>query len=91
MSRLHLDSTGSLNFAEVLVLMVKKLGIDGIDRAFQSYDVDRSGNITSDELKQLHYNNGHFLNKKQINLMIQAVDVNDDGQIDYHEFLVSLI
>ena len=71
--------------------MVKKLGIDGIDRAFRSYDVDGSGSITRDELKELHYTHGHFLTRKQVSVMIQAVDVNDDGEIDYHEFLVSLV
>ena len=33
---------------------------------------------------------GHFLTRKQVAIMIEAVDANDDGEIDYHEFLVSL-
>ena len=33
---------------------------------------------------------GHFLTRKQVSVMIQAVDANDDGEIDYHEFLVRL-
>ena len=45
------DKSGTLNFAEFLVLMVKKLGVDGIHRAFLSYDVDGSGSITREELK----------------------------------------
>ena len=32
--------------------MVKKLGVDGIHQAFLSYDVDGSGSITRDELKE---------------------------------------
>ena len=33
---------------------------------------------------------GRFLTRRQVAMMIDAVDVNDDGEIDYEEFLVSL-
>ena len=79
----ELSSTGTLNFAEFLVLMVKSQGepifwifvfflikntfimivskytglkifsgVNGVQRAFLSYDVDGSGSITREELKE---------------------------------------
>lgn len=33
---------------------------------------------------------GHFLTRKQVQAIIDAVDENDDGEVDYNEFLVSL-
>ena len=46
------SSTGTLNFAEFLVLMVKSQGVNGVQRAFFSYDVDGSGSITREEFKE---------------------------------------
>ena len=49
---IDLDNSGTLNFAEFLILLVKQQGVDGVQRAFLSYDVDGSGSITRDELKE---------------------------------------
>ena len=84
------DTTGTLNFAEFLVLMVKNFGVNGVRDAFLSYDVDGSGSITRDELKEWMTRHGRFLTRRQVSMMIDAVDVNDDGEIDYEEFLVKI-
>lgn len=34
---------------------------------------------------------GRFLTRRQVAMMIDAVDINDDGEIDYAEFLVSSV
>ena len=86
-----IDTTGTLNFAEFLVLMVKNFGVNGVQDAFLSYDVDGSGSITRDELKEWMTRHGRFLTRRQVAMMIDAVDVNDDGEIDYEEFLVNLL
>ena len=36
-------------------------------------------------------NRGQFLTRKQVAKMINEVDANDDGEIDYSEFLVRTI
>ena len=43
------DNSGTLNFTEFLMLMVKTEGLEGVRHVFQSYDVDNSGKITSNE------------------------------------------
>ena len=47
------------------------------------------GSITRDELKEWMTRHGRFLTRRQVAMMIDAVDINDDGEIDYSEFLVS--
>jgi hypothetical protein len=64
--------------------------VNGVQRAFLSYDVDGSGSITRDELKEWMTRHGRFLTRRQVQMMVDAVDVNGDGEIDYAEFLVSL-
>ena len=63
--------------------------MNGVQRAFLSYDVDGSGSITRDELKEWMTRHGRFLPRRQVQMMVDAVDVNGDGEIDYGEFLVS--
>ena len=46
------------------------------------------GSITRDELKEWMTRHGRFLTRRQVAMMIDAVDINDDGEIDYSEFLV---
>ena len=48
------------------------------------------GSITREELKEWMTRHGRFLTRRQVAMMIDAVDINDDGEIDYSEFLVSL-
>ncbi|CBY20215.1 unnamed protein product [Oikopleura dioica] len=88
MNSVDLDNGGTLNFAEFLVLMVKQHGVNGVQRAFLSYDVDGSGSITRDELKEWMTRHGRFLTRRQVQMMVDAVDVNGDGEIDYGEFLM---
>ena len=42
----------NLNFSQFLILMVKKLGVDGVQKAFLSQDTDGSGSVSRDELKE---------------------------------------
>ena len=76
------------NFADSLVQLVKEQGVNGVQRAFRSYDIDDSGTITRDELKSWMTSHGRFLTKRQVQQTVDAVDINGDGVIDYSEFLV---
>lgn len=53
---------------------------------FQTFDLDGSGMIDSDELKKAKAALGEFLSPDQVKEMILAADSNEDGQIDYAEF-----
>ena len=77
--------------ADYMLLIIKQRGVDGIHKAFQSYDVDGNGTISREEFKDWMTKHGHFLTRKQVASMIAAVDENGDGEIDYNEFLVIII
>lgn len=58
-----------------------------IKQAFQYFDKDNSGTITMDELRLCLQSEDQTLTDDDINNLIQEVDENQDGQIDYQEFL----
>ena len=51
MDTIEVDQEKKLSFAEFLVIMVKRNGVNGVQNAFLSQDKDRSGSISRDELK----------------------------------------
>ena len=58
-----------------------------IRQAFEYFDRDGSGAISAEELKECLHSDDFTLTDDQINDLIKEVDQNEDGQIDYHEFL----
>ena len=60
-----------------------------IRKEFQKFDVDNSGYITVDELMQVVSDRtGHRLSDQETEHLFQDADLNDDGKIDYEEFVV---
>lgn len=51
------------------------------------FDKDNSGSITSDEIKKCLQSEDQTLTEDEINGLIKEVDTNQDGMIDYREFL----
>ena len=89
------DNSGTLDFAEFLTMMVRKIrGVDvqdEIQAAFQSFDKDGSGTINSVELKTILMDIDANISKVDIADMMQEADVDGDGQINYTEFANMLI
>merc|ERR1712150_54233 len=57
-------------------------------KAFEKYDTDGSGTITWDEMKEVFEEKlGRKLNVKEVKEMMKETDENDDGEVDYNEFL----
>ena len=55
--------------------------------AFQAFDKDGSGSITSKELGTVMRSLGQNLNESEIKEIIDEVDEDKNGTIDFHEFL----
>ena len=51
------------------------------------FDKNNDGFITADELKQVIESFGHDLTDEELDEMIEGVDKNKDGKINYLEFL----
>ena len=58
-----------------------------IRQAFQYFDKDNSGTITAEELRLCLQSEDQTLTDDDITQLIKEVDLDQDGQIDYKEFL----
>ncbi len=57
-------------------------------KQFEKYDADGSGSIAVDEMKLVFEERaGRKLEPKEVKQMLKDVDENDDGKINYEEFL----
>ena len=54
---------------------------------FQTFDRDGNGLISAAELRYIMSNLGQLLDVKEANEMIETVDKDGDGQIDFTEFV----
>jgi calmodulin len=89
------DKDGKINFDEFLLLMnSKNVEIDIEDEiiyAFQIFDKDGSGFVTSIELRQILGSLGNKLTEDEIDNMIYEADIDGDGYINYKEFVRSML
>ena len=58
-----------------------------IRQAFKVFDKDGNGFITLDELAQVMANLGEKLTSGELKAMMLEADTNQDGKIDYGEFV----
>ena len=93
------DQNGVIELKEYFMYMNNKTSRDLVCRAlfqrtklrkeFQRFDKDGSGFISEEELMQVvRGRTGIELSHHQITEMLQDSDPNDDGKIDYEEFVV---
>nr|4JWQ_A Chain A, Calcium-dependent protein kinase [Plasmodium berghei ANKA]4JWQ_C Chain C, Calcium-dependent protein kinase [Plasmodium berghei ANKA] len=87
------DGSGRIDYTEFLAAALdrKHLSKKLIYCAFRVFDVDNDGEITTAELAHILYNGnkkGSITQKdvNQVKKMIQEVDKNNDGKIDFYEF-----
>ena len=58
--------------------------------AFCYFDKDGNGTISKEELRECLESDDFLLNDEEINKLIAGVDINDDGEIDYLEFITMM-
>ncbi|XP_078659449.1 calmodulin-alpha-like isoform X2 [Branchiostoma floridae x Branchiostoma belcheri] len=87
------DGNGTIDFNEFLQMMQKAMKSDvdseaELKEAFRVFDKDGNGFISSEELRHVMTNLGEKLTDEEVEEMIDAADINGDGQIDYEEFAI---
>eukprot|EP00179_Madagascaria_erythrocladioides_P003260 CAMPEP_0198310662 /NCGR_PEP_ID=MMETSP1450-20131203/2658_1 /TAXON_ID=753684 ORGANISM="Madagascaria erythrocladiodes, Strain CCMP3234" /NCGR_SAMPLE_ID=MMETSP1450 /ASSEMBLY_ACC=CAM_ASM_001115 /LENGTH=150 /DNA_ID=CAMNT_0044013505 /DNA_START=104 /DNA_END=556 /DNA_ORIENTATION=+ len=85
------DGNGTIDFAEFVTLMARKMKNSDKDaeirEAFNVFDKNGDGKISADELRQIMAKLGENLSDEEVNQMIREADTNNDGVIDYEEFV----
>ena len=82
------DGSGDIEYEEfVRAALDKRKFIDEtiLKFAFDYFDADKSGKITLDEVKGIFQQNKEFP-EQDFQLIIDQVDKNFDGMIDFNEF-----
>lgn len=105
LAKIDLDHSGTINFIEFLYAMFQTRGESYImngeskfqvhsilydNSAFREYDTNNSGYINRDELTAWFAKHGDGSNV-QLESLIAGADFNDDGKIDYEEFICMVV
>jgi calmodulin len=89
------NKDGTVDFKEFLGLMARQMKdsetIDELIEAFKVFDRDGNGVITSYELRYVMTSAGEKLSEDEIDEIIREADVDNDGNINYEEFLKMLL
>jgi calmodulin len=90
MKQVDENGDNEIDFDEFLVLMSSnKSSIDPdseLRAAFAVFDEDNSGSISRKEMKKLMKKLGQALSDEELDAMMEEVDTDKDGQIDFEEF-----
>lgn len=89
-----LDGNGTIDFEEFIQMMPAasrnerdENAEDEMREAFQIFDADGDGHITSEELRLIMENLGEKLTDEEISDMVKEADMDGDGEINYEEFV----
>ncbi|KAK9247527.1 hypothetical protein V1506DRAFT_532199 [Lipomyces tetrasporus] len=90
-NEVDVDNNGTIDFPEFLTMMARKMkdtdSEEEIKEAFRVFDRDNNGYISSTELRHVMTSIGERLSDEEVDLMIKEADTNNDGRIDYNEFV----
>ena len=82
------DKSGTINYTEFLASTIDQklyLKEEKLYEAFKTFDKDGSGKISTEEVKSILKVQGDDISN--IEEMMKKFDINNDGEIDYNEFI----
>ena len=84
------DGDGFISFAEFVALNTADLNpvdvMEDLRQAFSIFDLDRSGAISAEELERVLRGLGERASVAQCRRMIDGVDLDGDGLVNFEEF-----
>lgn len=87
------NQNGLIDYSEFIAACLQSynyLQENQLKAAFSYFDKDGSGTISRDELRVCLQSDDFTLSEEQINELLNGVDANNDGQIDYQEFITMM-
>lgn len=86
------DNSGEIDFSEFVTATVNRselLQEEKLKQAFNLYDKDGSGAISTEELRDVLGVGGH-ISEEVWERMIKEVDENGDGEVSFEEFKIMM-
>lgn len=90
---IDLDGNGVISYSEFLAAAINKedlLSDERMEKVFKMVDKDKNGKLSIEEIEDVFKNNKQFDKVEWIEL-INEVDLNGDGEIDFKEFKILLL
>ncbi len=89
------DKNGTIDFQEFLSLITRRMKIidkeDELIDAFNILDMDGTGKISKYELRYIILSTKNGFNGNDIEELLKLADIDEDGNIDLHDFLKILM
>ncbi|WCJ33614.1 EF hand calcium-binding protein family [Euphorbia peplus] len=84
------DGDGFIDFQEFVELNNHGVDTENLRDAFSVYDIDGNGSISAEELQKVMVSIGEECSIAECKKMINGVDSDGDGMIDFEEFKVMM-
>jgi len=86
-----LNGDATIDFKEFIEMMKRKSSesdqTEALKEAFKIFDKNRNGFIEAKELKEVTTSLGQFLTEEEFEEFWLEADCNNDGKLDYNEFI----
>ena len=77
-----------VDFPEFLTIMASERDeVEEIREAFEVFDINKNGFISAEELRQVMTDLGENVTAEEVDEMIRAADMDNDGLVSFGEFI----